>query len=134
MASRFTTSPLGRCTSAIPRAKSSNENFGCMRSASDMPDRVTFAQKVRVARWTPEQEFTFQFRPEMAAGGYARDDSTVEFYQRVMALLPDGAVILDLGAGRGGNFEIDRGPWKNSLVRLGNKCSRRVGVDIDPAV
>jgi SAM-dependent methyltransferase len=84
--------------------------------------------------WNPRVELAFTFRPEMAAGGYARDDSAVEFYQRVLSVLPENANVLDLGAGRGLIFETDRGPWKNWLVRLGGRVVHRVGVDIDAAV
>jgi SAM-dependent methyltransferase len=75
-----------------------------------------------------------KFHPEMTAGGYPHNDGTVEFYQRVVSVLPEGAVVLDLGAGRGLQFEANAGPWRNWLVRLGKKCSRRIGVDVDPAV
>jgi SAM-dependent methyltransferase len=84
--------------------------------------------------WLSQHMFVVERRPEMAAGGYARDDGTVEFYQRVMSLLPEGAVVLDLGAGRGAAFGRDQGNWKNWLIRLGNRHSKRIGVDVDPIV
>lgn len=72
--------------------------------------------------------------PEFAAGGYAQDDGTVEFYQRVVSVLPEGAVVLDFGAGRGAIFDSKEANWCHWLVRLGKKYSRRIGVDVDPAV
>ena len=72
--------------------------------------------------------------PEFAAGGYAQDDGTVEFYQRVVSVLPEGGIVLDFGAGRGAMFDGKEANWSNCLVRLGKKYSRRIGVDVDPAV
>lgn len=81
-----------------------------------------------------EDDLVAKSHPEIAAGGYPHGDGTVEFYQRVMAVLPEGATILDLGAGRGLQFEANGGAWKHWLVRLGKKYSRRIGVDVDTAV
>lgn len=81
-----------------------------------------------------QKEVAAKYHPEFAAGGYAQDDGTVEFYQRVVAVLPEGGVVLDLGAGRGAKFEENVGAWKAWLIRLGKKYSRRIGVDVDPAV
>lgn len=72
-------------------------------------------------------------RPEIGAAGYARDDSTVEFYLRVNALLSPDHVVLDLGAGRG---QVDEYPpgFRRNLVRLRGKVARVVGADVDPVV
>ncbi|HET6379136.1 MAG TPA: class I SAM-dependent methyltransferase [Methylocella sp.] len=75
-----------------------------------------------------------QAHPEIAAGGYAQGDGTVEFYQRVVAVLPEGGTVLDLGAGRGELFHRKEEGLRRFLVRLGNKYSRRIGADVDPAV
>jgi len=72
--------------------------------------------------------------PEIAAGGYASNNGTIEFYQRVAAVVPEGARVLDLGAGRGAVFEGSHGDWQQWLLRLGKKHSTRIGADIDPAV
>ena len=37
-----------------------------------------------------QKEVAAKDHPEFAAGGYAQDDGTVEFYQRVVAVLPEG--------------------------------------------
>jgi hypothetical protein len=68
-----------------------------------------------------QQNISAKYHPEFAAGCYARDDGTVEFYQRVVAVLPEGATVLDLGAGRGAQFECESGPWRSWLIRLGKK-------------
>ena len=52
----------------------------------------------------------------------------------VVAVLPEGGVVLDLGAGRGAKFDENVDAWKAWLIRLGKKYSRRIGVDVDPAV
>jgi len=81
-----------------------------------------------------QQDLITKFHPEITAGGYPHNDGTVEFYQRVVSVLPEGATVLDLGAGRGLQFEVNAGPWRHWLVRLGKRYSRRIGVDVDPAV
>lgn len=78
-------------------------------------------------RWKP-------VRPEHAAGGFAADDGTVQFYQRIAAVCPDNAVVLDLGAGRGVMFDNEVPGWRSFLLRFAGKCSRRVGADVDEAI
>lgn len=72
-------------------------------------------------------------RPEIGAGGYARDDTTVEFYLRVNALLSRDLVVLDLGAGRG-KASDDAVELRRDLVMLKGKVARVVGADVDPVV
>jgi SAM-dependent methyltransferase len=72
-------------------------------------------------------------RPEIGAGGYARDDTTVEFYLRVNALLAPDHVVLDLGAGRG-RASDDAVRLRRDLVTLKGKVARVVGADVDPVV
>ena len=75
----------------------------------------------------------FRSRPEILAGGMARDDTTVQFYMRVAALASSEDVVLDLGAGRGVLFD---GPedYKRSIARLKGRVKRLAGCDVDPAV
>jgi SAM-dependent methyltransferase len=80
------------------------------------------------------QDLNERRHPEHQAGGYACDDGYVEFYQRVVAVLPQGGAVLDLGAGRGNLFETKGGSWRDWLIRLADKPSRRVGADVDPIV
>jgi SAM-dependent methyltransferase len=75
-----------------------------------------------------------RLRPEIAAGGFARDDGTVHFFSRVNALLRPGMVSLDFGAGRGRELQrADRG-YAQQLAILQGKTAKAIGVDIDDAV
>lgn len=73
--------------------------------------------------------------PEVGAGGFSRVDSTVEFWGRVNALLPEdgSAVVLELGAGRG-RFLEEAVPYRRHLQHLALRCRRVIGLDVDPAV
>ncbi len=70
--------------------------------------------------------------PEAAAGGFSRRDNTIAFYIRVNALIDPTSVVLDLGAGRGAQF--DKETYRSRFTRLKGKVSRLVGVDVDTAV
>lgn len=71
--------------------------------------------------------------PEIGAGGYTRVDGTVEFYGRINALLRPDMAVIDLGAGRGCQFE-DPNAYRRALIRIQGKVAKVIGVDIDPAV
>jgi SAM-dependent methyltransferase len=72
-------------------------------------------------------------RPEVFAGGIARDDTTAAFYMRVNALLRPEQTVLDLGAGRGG--QLDGEPtFRKSLARIRGKVACLHGCDVDEAV
>lgn len=71
--------------------------------------------------------------PEMGAGGFTRADGTIEFYGRVNALLRPDMVAVDLGAGRGCQFEDDNA-YRRDMVRIQGKVARVIGIDVDPAV
>jgi SAM-dependent methyltransferase len=71
--------------------------------------------------------------PEVLAGGYSKDDGTVEFYGRIQALLPAKAVVLDFGAGRG-SWREDRCLYRRTLSELGGGERFVVGADVDPAI
>ncbi len=73
------------------------------------------------------------YRPEIAAGGIARDDTTTAFYLRVNALVRPEFNVLDLGAGRGAQLEGDLS-YRVALRRLKGRVNRLVGCDVDPAV
>ena len=72
-------------------------------------------------------------RPEIMAGGIARDDSTVPFYIRINAIVQPDYVVLDLGAGRGAIFDGPKS-WTTSLATLKGKVRRLAGCDVDPVV
>lgn len=71
--------------------------------------------------------------PELAAGGYSRHDGTVEFHQRVNALLDNDAVVVDFGAGRG-RFLEDDVDFRRALQERQGHVRRLVGLDVDHAV
>ena len=71
--------------------------------------------------------------PEVRAGGFTRVDGTVEFYQRVRALLAPGMTVLDFGAGRGA-FLDDAIAFRRDLRDLRGLAGEVIGVDVDAAV
>jgi SAM-dependent methyltransferase len=71
--------------------------------------------------------------PEYAAGGFTRYDGSIQFYGRVNALLSPDMNVLDLGAGRGAQFE-GQSPFRKNLVVLRGKVAKVTGVDVDDAV
>ncbi len=72
--------------------------------------------------------------PELAAGGFTRNDGSVEFYTRVRALLEPTAVVLDFGAGRGQGTADDPISFRRQLLDLRGEHRRVIGVDVDPVV
>lgn len=74
------------------------------------------------------------FYPEKRVGGFTRYSGTVQFFQRVDALLQPGDTVLDFGAGRGVRHYDAGSPYTRRLRSLKGRCSRVVGVDIDPAI
>jgi SAM-dependent methyltransferase len=74
------------------------------------------------------------FYPENRAGGFSRCDGTVQFYQRVHALLRPDYVVLDFGAGRGAAYYQDPSFYRKNLRNLRGERRRVVGVDVDPVV
>lgn len=71
--------------------------------------------------------------PEVQAGGFTRRDGTVEFYQRLRALVGPESVVLNVGAGRG-QAQADTSPARRKLQMLRGLVSEVVGLDVDPAV
>lgn len=76
--------------------------------------------------------FEVRTEPERIAGGFARRDGTITFYQRIDALLSPDMVVLDLGAGRGA--QLEKKTYISRLARLQGRVRKLVGVDVDPAV
>lgn len=79
------------------------------------------------------QEVLQSLYPETAVGGYSRNDTTVEFYGRVQALLEPGMTVLDLGAGRG-RLMYNSSRWRRTLADLGGDGRTVIAADPDPAV
>ena len=72
--------------------------------------------------------------PETQAGGFTSIDGTIEFYNRVNALLDPSMTVLDFGAGRGAWVQDDTIPYRRNLRMLKGKVRQVVGVDIDKAM
>jgi SAM-dependent methyltransferase len=75
-----------------------------------------------------------RFFPEIAAGGFSRVDGTVQFWQRIGALIGPDAVVLDFGAGRGANQKEDPVGFRRSLLSLKGRVRTVIGADVDPVV
>jgi SAM-dependent methyltransferase len=72
--------------------------------------------------------------PENCAGGFSRWDGTVQFYQRVHALLGPDQTVLDFGAGRGAAYYEDSSLYRKSLRDLRGEGRTIIGADVDPSV
>lgn len=75
-----------------------------------------------------------RFYPEIRAGGFTRVDGTIEFYNRVNALLRPEMTIVDFGAGRGAGHVDDEVEYRRRLRSLKGKCTRVIGIDLDATV
>jgi SAM-dependent methyltransferase len=75
-----------------------------------------------------------RFYPEVALGGFSRDDGSVAFYTRIAALLRSDFHVLDYGAGRGGQIETDDAPYRRWLKSLKGRVAHLEGCDVDPVV
>lgn len=68
------------------------------------------------------------------AGGFSPTNGTIDFYLRVSTFLRSDSVVVDLGAGRGGWYHVE----KNALIRrirdIKPHVKTFIGVDVDPAV
>jgi SAM-dependent methyltransferase len=76
---------------------------------------------------------TIYFFPEIGAGGFSRVDSTIQFYERVNALVQPEFVILDFGAGRGTGY-TDVVRYHNKLRNFKGRVREVIGADVDPVV
>lgn len=71
---------------------------------------------------------------ESGAGGFASADGTVEFYQRINALVRADMRVLDFGAGRGAWYFDDECSYRRQLRHLRGRVAKVVGCDIDDAI
>ena len=76
---------------------------------------------------------TDRMRPEIGAGGFARDDEAIGFFTRVRALVSPGMTVVDLGAGRGSRYD-DAESFHARFCSLHGEVARLVGIDVDRAV
>lgn len=72
--------------------------------------------------------------PEIQAGGFSSVDGTIEFYDRVNALISPTDTVLDFGAGRGAWFHDDLSAYRRALRLLRGKARKVIGSDVDPIV
>ena len=72
-----------------------------------------------------------RFYPESVHGGYTDIDGTVVFHTRVNSLVDARDVVVDIGCGRGQHRE-DPIRLRRELKVLKGKCSRVIGIDVDP--
>jgi ubiquinone/menaquinone biosynthesis C-methylase UbiE len=77
---------------------------------------------------------TIYFFPEIEAGGFSRVDSTVQFYERVNALVKPEFVILDFGAGRGSGYVEHAVRYQSKLRNFKGRVREVIGADVDPVV
>src|SRR4051794_4800196 len=77
---------------------------------------------------------TRYFYPEIEAGGFSRVDSTIQFYERVNALIKPEFVVLDFGAGRGTGYIDDIATYQNKLRHIKGRVTQMIGADVDPVV
>jgi SAM-dependent methyltransferase len=67
-------------------------------------------------------------------GGFTSRDGTIEFYNRINALLHPGFKVLDLGAGLGAWYYAKIPEYKRILRNLKGKVAEYIGADVDTAV
>ena len=72
--------------------------------------------------------------PEISAGGFSRKDQQVLFHTRVRALLKQGDIVLDLGAGRAEWKETETVATKLQLLDLTSTGATVLGADVDGAI
>jgi SAM-dependent methyltransferase len=78
--------------------------------------------------------FVVRAYPELDVGGFSRVDGTVQFYNRINALLKPDMAVLDFGAGRGEWLYGGGAPYRTALRSLKGKVAKVIGLDIDPIV
>lgn len=74
------------------------------------------------------------FYPEIGAGGFSHVDGTINFYNRINALIEPHFTVLDLGAGRGQQIIDNPCAYRAELCKLQGKVAKIVGADVDDAV
>ncbi len=81
---------------------------------------------------TEREQLLRRFHPEIQFGGFTDIDGTVSFYARVQELLRSDSTVLDIGCGRGTQAD-DPVEIRRNLRIMRGKCSRVLGIDVDPA-
>jgi len=82
----------------------------------------------------PEDKLKAHFFPEVGLSGFSHLDGTIAMYSQVAALIRPTDVVLEFGAGRGGNISTDPSPYRRWIQTLHGRCAKVIGCDIDPVV
>jgi SAM-dependent methyltransferase len=83
-------------------------------------------------RSSPKRPIRSCVYPESDFGGFTRVDGTIQFYERVRALLGEESVVLDIGCGRSCGSE-DNCEYRRVLRDLRGGSRRVIGIDVDAA-
>ena len=67
-------------------------------------------------------------------GNYHELDGTIEFYGRINSIIKDIDNVLDLGAGRGSWYSLDKCLYRRNIRNIKEKVNLLVGTDIDDSV
>jgi SAM-dependent methyltransferase len=67
-------------------------------------------------------------------GGFASNDGTIEFFNRINALLQPDFTVLDIGAGRGSWYHLDECEYRKKLRTIKGKVKEYICADIDEVV
>jgi SAM-dependent methyltransferase len=67
-------------------------------------------------------------------GGFTSIDGTIEFFNRVNAILDPGFTVLDIGAGRGSWYYLDKCEYRKRLRTIRGKVTEYICADIDEVV
>jgi SAM-dependent methyltransferase len=71
---------------------------------------------------------------ERKVGGFTSNDGTIEFFNRINALLESDFTVLDVGAGRGSWYHVDGCEYRRKLRTIKGKVKEYICADIDEAV
>jgi hypothetical protein len=74
------------------------------------------------------------FYPEISVGGFSRVDGTIEFYQRINALIQPDHVILDIGAGRGSAHVDQPSLYRTRLMNFKGRVAQVIGCRETPGI
>jgi SAM-dependent methyltransferase len=67
-------------------------------------------------------------------GGFTSSDGTIEFFNRINAILEPEFTVLDIGAGRGSWFHLEKSDYRKRLRTIKGKVREYICADIDEVV
>ena len=71
---------------------------------------------------------------EAMLGGFTSSDGTIEFFNRINAILKPDFTVLDIGAGRGSWYHLETSEYRKKLRTIKGKVKEYVCADIDEVV